>query len=267
MKNSTYKKVALSTLYYCLGIILVAVLYQLYSVYINKELFVPNLLDVFKSLFNLLGEKDTYKSICNTLFHLLEALSISFIIGLILGIISALVRPLYKIFKPLVSIFRILPIIIIIVVLLVSSVELKKIPVEVVAIILVPIFYEATYQGIISIDKVYIDVYKMHTNFNLRVVTNVYLPFIGRHLASAFIAAISLGIKAIVTAEYVVGANNTIGKEIINAMPMLEYVNIYAYSIILVIIIVIVEAIPYLVKFILDTIRKKSDEKLIKESQ
>ena len=243
-----------NTLYYCGGIILVAVLMQILSTAIDKEIFVPSVNTILGDFFNLLKDKNTYLYLANTLKHLIIALIISFLIGGFLGIAAGILKPIYMILKPLMSMLRILPIIMFIVILMaIFSVNRpNEIVIILCSLVIIPIIYEGFYQGIANIDSTMLDVYKMNSSLNLKVLFNVHLPLIVSYVVGAFINAIGLGIKVLVTTEYIVGANNTIGQAIILEKNNLNYSYIYAYSIILIILVIVIELLPrfivYLVK-------------------
>lgn len=244
--NSIMNKSLKNTLYYCLGILLIAVILQLLSVSSNKELFLPGINVIIKDLFYLLGKSSTYISLWNTIKNLLLSLGISIIIGCTLGIIAGINKNLYLLFKPAISFLKTLPVIIFIVLLMLFF-KFKNVPIITCVLILVPIFYEGTYQGIINLDRSYLDVYRLNSKTTPFVLFKVHLPLISSYSKASFISSIGMGIKILVTTEYICGVNDTIGKQIIEAMNNLEYSYIYAYSIILIIMILFIESLPNLI--------------------
>lgn len=245
-----------NTLYYCLGIIFFAVVLQLVSSSIDKDLFFPSMPTIFKDFFKLLGNTNTYLCIINTIKHLIISLLLSIVLGSALGILASINDRIYLILKPVMTFFRILPIIIFIVILLLFL-DYDNVPVATSVLILVPMFYEGTYQGIKNIDNALLDVYKLNSRLSLKVITRVYLPLISTNLKTVFINAIGMGIKVIVTTEYFSGINNTIGKAINDARVNLDYSHIYAYSFILIIVVILVEALPKILIYLYNLIKYK----------
>ena len=247
-------------IYYSCGILLVALILQILSLIKNNEIFFPNVLDITKSFFSLLGEANTYLCIGTTLLELLISLAISFVIGVALGVLSGVSDAIYRILKPLMSILRTLPIIVLIVLLMLLT-KLNYAPVIASTLVLIPIIYEGTSQGIKTIDKNLIDVYKLNSDLTFNIVLKVYLPLISSHSKSSFVSALGMGIKILITCEYICGVSNTLGRQIILASQNLEYEKIYAYSFILVILIMLIELLPNLISFIY---RKINNQKFIK---
>ena len=251
-----------NTIYYCVGIILFTILLQIISMIVNNDLFFPNVLEIIKSFGKLLVTGKTYLYILNTLLELIIAILLSFVIGALLAIIASRHIAIYKIFKPIMIILRCLPIIILFILLLVA-IKNKFVAAISTILVLVPLVYEATYQGLISIDRDMLDVYRMNSKLTPRVIFNVHLPLVSSHSKEAYINAIGMAIKILITTEYLSGKNNVIGNAINNSMNALNYADIYAYSFILVILVIILELIPSFVHFIFIKIKTKKDNNFI----
>lgn len=246
---STTKKI----LYYFIGVILLLFIIQLISFIINDNLIFPNILDIIKEIFNIFSNKLFYINLLNTLLELMISLLISILLGTILGLLSGKIKEIGMIFKPIISFLRCIPIIVIIISSLIIFRNNNIIPYASLILILFPIIYQAVYEGTISINKYYIDAYRLESKFNLFIIRNVYLPLISSHSKEAFISSIGLGIKALITIEYVCGISNTIGNSIMNGVNNINYAIIYAYTIILALLIMLIEIIPLLIKRIKNT--------------
>ncbi len=243
-----------NTIIYCIGVLLVAVIFQIFSLCLNNEVIVPSLGVVIRDFFSLLGSGKTYVYLGYTLLDLVISLAIAIVIAIALGAIAGLNPNIYKLFMPLMSLLRILPVIIFIVIVMLFN-EIRYVPVIVSTMVLIPMIYEGTYQGIIKVDKSLINAYRLDSSFNIRVFRMIYLPLIGASLKTAIINALGIGIKLVVTTEYICGANHTLGKAIISSISELNYSYIYGYSIILIIVILVIEALPRLGDFLISFIK------------
>lgn len=239
--NSTMPKKKI--IYYLIGIIILLLIFELFSLIINDDLIAPNIFKILKEVGIILISGDFYLRLLNTLIELFLSLLISILLGLSLGIISGINQNISFILKPIISFLRCIPIIIIIITSLIMCSNNKIIPYISTILILFPIIYESTLQGVISIDKYYIYVYKLNSKMNFYILRKVYLPLISSSLKSSLISSIGIGIKALITIEYICGIKNTIGNAIINNVVNINYTSIYAYTLILVIIIIGIESI------------------------
>lgn len=244
-------------LYYLLGVLLIAVIMQVISSLNDSTgIFVPSVFKIISDFFYVLGDFHTYAAIFNTLKSLVASLLLSCFIGAFLGILSSQFKAIYQILKPLMAVLRTLPIIILIIILM-MSLDYENIPVIASVLVVIPIFYEGTYQGIIHLDKDLLDVYRLNSKTNLRVIFNVHLPLISSYSKTSYINSIGMGIKVLIAVEFMTGANNTITKLIMNSKNDLNFSLVYAYSLIIILLVPIIELLPYFVLWIKKNIFKE----------
>lgn len=242
MKNSLHSKSnsILTTVFSFVLIYLIA--FTVFKVN-NNSLVFPNPNNVLNEFFVLLSLKQTYKLIFSTLLRLLLTLSISFILGVILGVVASLSRNVEGLLKPYVTIIRSLPVVVLLV-FFVMVLGFQLTPYFLTCFVLIPLFYEATLKGIKSIDSDYLDVCKMEGNFNFKIIRRVLLPMSAGYIGQALISAIGLGFKVLVVGEYMSATKNSLGNVIYSNAHNLEYIKVYAWCIILICLVLIVEALP-----------------------
>lgn len=244
MKNSIIKNKSFQkAIIYLISIITIYIFTIIFSSTYNNEVILPHPNEMIKAFFELLGTGRTYIYILNTLKALLISLIVSFIIGLLMGILAGVSRYIRYFFKPWITIMRCLPLAALIVLIMVI-VNLKITPYIVSGLVLIPIIYESVVNSIVSIDKEYIDVYKLSSNINPMVIYKVYIPLILSGIKAAFISAVGLGIKVLIMAEFIIGAKDTLGYAIVPVIQQIEYAKGYAYCIIIVLVVLFVELIP-----------------------
>lgn len=240
IKNSLLQKI----LIYILSIFVLYLLVLLLSQKFVGEIILPNPNNIIVEFFNLLDNSDTYLCIGNTLKTLIISIIISFILGLSLGVLSGIFKYVRYFFKPWITIMRCMPLaaIIIIIILLVDAENTYYIVCD---LVLIPIIYEGICNAIMDINKEYIDVYKLESNLNFKVIFKVYLPLILSSIRASFISAVGLGMKVVIMAEYVVVSEDCLGSKI-NIINIVFYDNetVYAYCIIIVIVVLLVELLP-----------------------
>ncbi len=247
------RKKGISYLYSSFAIITVLVVWQIYAIHINNPHLMPEPLDVLSELIRLLGEWKTYQIILSTLRRLFISLSISMILGTFFGILSAILYRFEAFFKPIVISLRTLPIISIIVVVLIffgNTMTLYVIS----FLLLFPIVYQGTLDGVKNIDPLLIDVLSLESSgIGIEEVRMVYFPLAKPFLRTSLIESLGLGIKVLIVAEYIAQTKVSIGREIYMARISLEFSTVFAWTIILLIIVISVE---YLVERNLKTRRQ-----------
>ena len=234
-----------NTLFFSIGIILIGVLIQILGKAKGDPLVFPGILEILKAFFNLLKTPETYRLILTTFWHLFVALIFSTVLGVAIGMAEGLSNCVRQIFKPLMIMLRSIPMIVLVVIIMVLT-KYPKVPYIAASLVLIPMISEATCEGCIRIDRDLIDVYRLNSNFSPRILFSVYLPLMAGYLKQAFINAVGTGIKIIVTTEYLVQSKNSLGKAVYSSAYFNEYEEIYAYALIMVILVLLVSGLPLL---------------------
>ncbi len=226
--------------YYVLGILFIFVLWILGNAYFQNDYIVPSLEKTFSSLFKLLSEADTYFILGNTLLRLVIAIGACFILGVFLAGLSKMSYQFKAFIKPGMVLMKTLPIAVLIILLIVmfSSNALYYI----VGVVILPIIYEATINGLDSIDKNIVDEVKMLSETNFTIIKNIYLPLTAPYVLTSLIQSFGLGLKVLVMAEFISNTNNSIGFEIILYKDYYNEMSyVYAWSIILIVFVLSVD--------------------------
>ena len=268
MNSTTASKRIQNLILFVVGVIIFLLLISLIGLIKNNPVVFPSIFDIFSSFFKLLGDGNTYKYIGITLLDFVIVISVSSILAIGFGILAGFNDIARGILKPFMIIFRSLPMVIIIVIIMLTipNNNYRYVPIVSTTMALIPILYEATCEGIRRIDPFYNDVWRLNSKMNLKVITHVHLPLISGYLKQGFVNAIGFGIKMIVTTEFIAGVRNTLGVAIYNSRLDVEYSSIYAYALLLVLIVVFFEYIPFLiiklVKRVIDNKSKKKEKEI-----
>lgn len=236
--------------YFILGILFIFVLWSIGEGYFKNDYIVPGVGQTFGSLLELLQDWHTYYVLGFTISRIVLSLSICFVIGVSLAIVSNLSYKFKSFIKPIVVLLKTLPVAVVIILLLFifDSDSLYYI----VGVVVFPIIYEGTLNGFESIDKNIIEEIKMDSGVNFMVLKDIYLPLTLPHILTSLLQSFGLGLKALVMAEFISNAKPSIGNEIIyykNYLGEMSYV--FAWSIILVLFVLGID-------FVINILKKKS---------
>lgn len=234
------------TLAFCLGILLIGVLIQAAGSLKGDVLVFPGVDEILRAFVRLITAGETYRMIWTTMQHLIVSMAVSTVVGVALGLMQGMNRFVRHLLSPLMTMLRSMPMIILIVIVMVL-VRYEKVPVIASSIILVPMISEAACEGCLRIDRELIDVYRMNANFNGRVLIHVYLPLMGGYLKQAWINAVGMGVKLAVSTEYMVQAKNSLGKAVYTSAYFFEYQDIYAYALVMILLVLLVSEMPMVI--------------------
>lgn len=236
-------KKGLNTLAFCLGILLAGMLIQAAGWLKGDRLVFPDVGEILRTFVRMLGEERTWRQIETTLVHLVESLAVAAVIGTVLGLAQGRSPFVRSLLKPLMILLRSIPMIVMTVIIMVLT-KYEQVPLVAPALMLIPLISEATAEGLRRIEPEMIDVYRMNSGFNGRVLFQVYLPLMAGYLQQAYINAVGMGIKLAVTTEYLVQARDSLGKAVYSSAYFNEYAEIYAYALIMILLAVVVSEAP-----------------------
>ncbi|MDD3170776.1 MAG: ABC transporter permease subunit [Bacilli bacterium] len=229
------------------GIVFIFLLWFIASYLMDNSLVIPKISEVFSAFINMFKEKQTYLVIFNTMLRLLMTVGVSFVIALILSLISYVSSKFREFIRPLMTLMRTIPVAAIIIILLMIFGNVKS-PYIITLLIVLPIMYEAFLLSFQSIDRGITDEIKMISGVNFETIKGVYIPLIMPQIFSALVSTIGLGLKVMVMSEFIAQPNNTIGYMMLQEKNFLEMANVFAWTIVLIIFILIVEEILKIIK-------------------
>lgn len=230
---------------FLLGIALILILIETGSALKGERLVFPGTGEIGRAFIRLITSGSTWTRIGTTLLHIIEALALSVLIGTGLGIAEGLVPFLHALLNPLMALLRSLPMILLVIIIMVVA-PYSMVPVITAGMVLIPMISEAGYEGVVRMDQELIDVYRMNSGLNLTIVSRVHIPMISGYMEQAYINAAGMGLKVIVTSEYLVQTRNSLGKIIYTASYFNEYPEIYAYALIMIGLVILLTGVPKL---------------------
>ena len=234
------------SLAFALGIILIGCLIQAAGWIKNDRLVFPDVLQILRAFFRLLGEPKTWQQIWVTFRHLFAALAVSTAAGLVIGLAEGYSDFIRKMLRPLMVLLRSIPMVVLVVIIMVIT-KYDRVPLIAASLMLIPLISEAVCEGCRRIDRELIDVYRLNSGFNFTVLTGVHLPLMTGYLKQAYISAVGMGLKMVVSSEYLVQTRNSLGKAINTSIYFNEYEEIYAYALIMILLVVLVSELPLFV--------------------
>ena len=228
---------------FTLGIVLIGCLIQAAGWIKNDRLIFPDVTEILRAFFRLIRTPQTWILIWTTLRHMLSAMFVSTIIGLLIGLAEGFNDFIYMLFRPLMVMLRSIPMLVLVIIIMVLT-TYDRVPLIGTSLILIPLISEAVNEGCRQIDRELLDVYRLNSNFNLQVLLSVYVPLIAGYLKQAYISAVGMGIKLVVSTEYLVQTKHSLGKAINTSIYFNEYQDIYAYALIMILLVILISELP-----------------------
>jgi NitT/TauT family transport system permease protein len=214
--------------YIWISTVLVLVLWWILAEIVDNQIKFPTPYDTAQNFIRIITDEDFFLMLFYSTRRLIIGFTISFAIGLILGLISGVSDAFYYFIKPIILTLRSVPTM---AVILLSLIWLSReiSPILVVSLVVFPIIYSAVVNGIRNVDKQLLEMTSIYKLSRKRKIFHLYLPSIRSSLASVLAAAISLNVKISIAAEvlsqpkYGIGTGFQMEKYAINTAGVLAW--------------------------------------------
>ena len=233
-------------------IVLWVAIWQIASVIINNEIFLPGPVKVSESFFSLAKTSDFYAGISFSAGHI----ALGFIIGVSLGIILAIISSLSAYAETFISIpvkiLRTVPVASF-VILALLWVNAENLSVLISAFMVCPVIYTNVLTGLKNTEIKMLQMAQIFRFTRSKKIWYVYLPAVYPQLHSAMITCAGLAWKSGIAAEIIGLIRHSIGNRLYQSKIYLQTDELFAWTITIIIISLIFEQ---LLKLLLKLIAK-----------
>lgn len=220
-------------------IMLIIGLWQGFALSIDKAVILPLPYAVFEKMISLTTNQSFYLAITATLLRITFSFLLALVIGTILGVFSGLFKNINQYLTPVIAFLQTIPQISYILILLVWFNSFNAL-IIIILLMILPVFYNNAVNGIKNIDSDLNDVIILYHHPFVFNLIHVYLPLIKGYIISAIETALPLSLKVGVMAEIFVSAKQGIGKQLYFARTQIDMTSIFAWTIWMVIIIMLI---------------------------
>lgn len=234
-KNSIYAIVAIIVIYVALSLI------------IQKEYILPNFYDILLSLKNIIFSKSFLIIVFTTIYRTLIGLIISFIVAIVLAFLAYFKKGIRDFLNPIYVMFKTIPNITYIIVALIWLGRNGS-AILVSSLVVFPIFYNSLLSALLIIDEELIEVTNLYDISDIYKIKKVYLPLIRNDIITSLSNCCSLGFKVSIMAEILAQVKSGIGKELYFAKANFMMADIFAWTIIIILISTLVDYLLSLLK-------------------
>ena len=206
----------------------------------GKPLLFPAPLTVIKRLWELLLTKEFYLITANSLFNILYGILVAVLCGCVLSVITSKFRLLRAAILPIMNVIKATPVasFILLTLILLGA---ESVPSFITALIVIPLVWTNLDEGFAQIDPLLIEVSRVYAFSPWKRLTSLTFPSLKPYFLSAMRASIGLAWKAGVAAEILAMPLNSIGTEIYEARMYLEVVDMFAWTLLVILLSVLLE--------------------------
>lgn len=215
-------------------------IWQLLAKRINKPLLLPYPSDVLQRLFTLSGSALFWKCTALSLFRVMLGILYAILLGILFAILTAKLSLFRILLRPLLSVIRSTPVAAFIVLILLWLGR-DEVPIVITMLIALPPVWKNLETGILSADPSLLQMGKALGLPLWKRVLYIWIPSVLPHFRSSVQTAIGLGWKAGIAAEILALPTTSVGREIYNANLLLETTDLFAWTLSVVLLSLLIE--------------------------
>lgn len=227
--------------YLLIAVIWVAI-WQVCATSVGEELLFPKPLTVLLRLGELMKTADFYKTVWQSLLRILIGMATGTLIGVLGGVLTALVSAARAFFAPILAIVKSTPVASFIL-LLVLWMDRDKTTLVIAAMMVVPVVWTNVETGIINTDRALIEMGRAYKMSPASRIFKICLPSVVPYFVASLRASLGMAWKAGIAAEVLLQPTVAIGKMIFTSKLMLETTDLFAWTAVVIILSVIIEKV------------------------
>lgn len=209
-------------------------IWGMFSLIINREIYLPSPYSTLKALYKLLFLQETYITILFSSYRTVFGFILSCFLGILFGYFCGINRFLYDLFNPLINIMRTVPVMSIIIIALMWFKD-TNVPIFVAFLMCFPIVWTNTVMGIKNTDTKLLEMCKLYNINKFRIIKSVYFYSALPYIKAGMISALGIGWKVTSAAEVLSLPKYSIGRFLYDSKVYLEIPDLFAWTIIIVI--------------------------------
>lgn len=217
-------------------------IWQLSAIAVNKVLLIPRPWEVFVSLARLASTAIFWKTAGMTLLRIIIGTVAGTVLGCILAVLTKCSEIADAVLSPVIRLVRATPVASFIILILLWVAK-TKVPAVVSGLVVIPIIWENVCAGIDSTDPLLLEMAQAYSFGRMKIWRYIYVPSVKPHLMSGISNALGLAWKSGVAAEVLCAPKLAIGTQIYNSKLYLETPELFAWTIVVIILSMIFEKI------------------------
>ncbi len=234
-------------------------LWQILAIIIHNKILLAGPLETLMTLIRLAGEAVFWQSIMATTGRILLGFLIGSIIGIGFGYLSYINEIVREFMAPLILSLKSVPVASFVILLLIWFGS-RNISVIIVAMVVFPILYTNTLEGLVSTDNKMLEMARVFRMPKEREILYIFLPQLLPFWQGAFKLAIGMSFKSGIAAEVIGQPLGTIGNGLYQAKIYLETGELFAWTIVTVLVAFLCEKVISILLAL--PVRKRVSKKL-----
>lgn len=207
--------------------------WQLAATLVNEKLLLASPLQVAGRLFELTKEASFWETVCYTGLRIVLGFLMGFVAGVVLAVLAGRFRLAEMLMWPFVVTIKSIPVASFVILVLIMA-SAKKLSVIIAFLMVFPVIYLNTLQGIKSTDQKMLEMAKVFRFSWGKRLRYIHLPHLRPFLYSACSVALGLSWKSGVAAELIGRPDGSMGDRLYMAKVYFDTADLFAWTVVII---------------------------------
>ena len=212
--------------------------WHLISGAVGEEILLPSPARVLQTLWALWGSATFWRSVVLSLLRIIGGFIAAVVGGTLLAVLTTHCRPLHVLLSPILHIVRAAPVASFIILAYVWL-HVQILPAFIAFLMVVPLVWE----GIRNTDKKLLETARVFRLGRWKTLTLIHLPSVRPYFTAACTSGLGFAWKSGIAAEVICTPANSIGKQLYSAKAYLETPEVFAWTVTVVLLSVLLERV------------------------
>ncbi len=227
---------------YLLIIIFWLTVWQISATVMSNELLFPTPIAVIKRFFELLSTADFYKTVGTSVIRITLGIAIAVVLGIVIATVTSAVPLLHDLLLPIMTVIKSTPVASFIILLLLWMGR-DVMPAVISTFIVLPVVWTGVESGIHETDRALLEMSRAYGMKGAARVRYIYAPSVKPYFISSLRSSLGMAWKAGIAAEVLALPVISIGKHIFESKLYLETVDLFAWTLAVIVISLVIEQI------------------------
>lgn len=215
-------------------------LWHIIAVTVNQEILIVSPLQTAERLALLASRADFWFAALMSIAHIMLGLALGIVAGVLLAALTEVSRAADALLSPMLHVVRATPVASFIILALVW-ISSARVPAFISFLMVLPVIWGNVRKGINSTDPYLLEMGRAYGLSRLRMIGSIYAPSVMPYFMAGCTTAIGLAWKAGIAAEVIAITRPSIGEKLYNAKIYLETPDLFAWTVVIVLLSVIIE--------------------------
>lgn len=212
------------------------------AILVDQELLLPSPVSVVLRLFVLIGEASFWEITVVSILRIMAGILCAMMLGVVMAVLTCRFTLLDELFSPLLTVIKATPVASFIILLLIWLGR-DSVPAVVSGLMVLPVVWNNINVGIRNTDSDLLEMADLYQLSSMVKLRRIIIPSVMPYFISAIKTSIGIGWKAGIAAEVLTVPVRSIGKMIYESKLYMETTNLFAWTLLVILISLFIEKI------------------------